>query len=321
MPFPEFEGALTSITNARLDDCVVSVCVGTRARAGHFPNLHRLQLSDDLAEAFKTRATDTLRQLQRAVGEGNKVLEPYNPGEPQVSYEVEIQAPPAGSAQLAVVGALAELAHIPIFDGADRTINKLIFYAVVIQRENQPDVYLFRKYSKTRELGRTKKLITLFSDGAFDKIDEPLFVFDDVYDAVYAGGHIGILQKDSFHSLFQYYMELMQHADQTLTDICTAVAIENAERFQADCRSNSMILNKLRSIAQRDYLEALTIAGLENKIRQHNLPIQIVVRDGVRHLRYDPIHKWKFLRLIDDGFLSSDLTGANYEVSGKRQIG
>ena len=30
--------------------------------------------------------------------------------------------------------------------------------------------------------------------------------------------------------------------------------------------------------------------------------------------------KWTFLRLLDDGFLNSDMTGKKYEVTGKRSL-
>jgi hypothetical protein len=50
---------------------------------------------------------------------------------------------------------------------------------------------------------------------------------------------------------------------------------------------------------------------LETKIKADNLPIKISDSGKNKRLVYDPQQKWKFLRLLDDGFLNSDMTGSN----------
>ena len=38
-------------------------------------------------------------------------------------------------------------------------------------------------------------------------------------------------------------------------------------------------------------------------------------------LLFDPSDKWALLRLLDDDYLKSIMTGENYEVTGKRVFG
>lgn len=277
-------------------------------------------MTDDLAEGFRTLAVDTLRKLDADLGKGDITLESYNPGDPQVSHEVEVHVPDPGSTPHVVVQALNDLPQLPVFDGAPKTISNLKFHVIAIQRTAGSDIYLFRKYSKTKELGRSKGLIAWFQDNTFNQITEPVFIFDNQIDAAWIDGHMVIFKKDNYHVLFQYFSEVLQHAQTTLDTIKGAIPIENVAQFEQDCKGNALILMKLRSIAGRSYLPTLTLATLEAVITARNLPVAITGTGSARKIVYDPQHKWKFLRLLDDGFLSSGSTGLHYEVTGKRAL-
>ncbi|RWP73478.1 Kiwa anti-phage protein KwaB-like domain-containing protein [Mesorhizobium sp.] len=313
-----------AILRATLPDCInlagatVTVCLASR-RPNQAPALHRLQLSDDLAASFLTSAEDALRKLNSGVASGDLDLQNYDAAVPQDRHEVEVHAPGEGTTQSVVVNSLGNLAQLPVFDGDNRIINKLEFHVIAVQRAGMPDIYLFRKYSKTKELGRSKKLITLFSAGTFDKITDPVFVFDEYVDAFWISPDMAIINKDNYHRIFNFFAQVIQHANNTLTTIRAAVAIDNADEFVADCTRNALILVKLRGISQRDYLGQLNMDMLAGIIAAYNLPIAIAGEGADRRLVYDKQHKWKFLRLIDDGFLTSNMTGNNYEVTGKRQ--
>jgi hypothetical protein len=312
--------ALAGCVSFNLTNATVTVCLAARSSGGTMPSLHRLQLSTALAGSFLLTAADTLRELHRDITNGNRTLETYDAGNVPDKHEVEFHTPPAGSTPDAVIKALGTLQQLPVFDGKATTINKLVFHVIAIQRTGQPTIYLFRKYSKTKELGRSKKLVTLFSDGAFDTITEPVFIFDDMVDCIAVGSQMLIINKDNYHRIFQFFSAAVQHAQQTLTQIRSAVPIDNAAQFEADCKGNALILVRLRGIAERNYFSSLTLATLEKKIKADGLPIQVSGTGKNKKLVYDPQHRWKFLRLLDDGFLNSDMTGQKYEVTGKRSL-
>jgi hypothetical protein len=48
------------------------------------------------------------------------------------------------------------------------------------------------------------------------------------------------------------------------------------------------------------------------------LGIKIAEKNGKESLVFDPKNKWALLRLLDDDYLGSRLTGQKYEVTGKR---
>lgn len=306
-------------TSINLNGATVTVCLAS-SRANQAPMLHRLQLTNELADSFLAFAEDTLRRINAGVANGDIDLQDYDAAVPQDAHEVEVYTPLDGSTQNVVITSLANLAQLPVFDGNIRIINNLDFYVIAIQRVGLPDIYLFRKYSKTKELGRSNKLITLFSDGTFDKINNPIFVFDEHIDVFWIAPDMAILKKDNYHRIFNFFAQMIQNANITLTAIQNAVAIDNAAEFEADCRRNALILTKLRGISQRNYVGQLNMDMLADNIARHQLPIEITGQGANRRLVYERQYKWKFLRLIDDGFLTSGMTGNNYEVSGKRQI-
>lgn len=298
----------------------VTVCLAARGAGGTMPTLQRLQLSGDLAATFLSSAAATLRDLHDDIAAGDRTLESYDPGNVPDKHEVEFHTPPAGSTPAAVIQALSTLQQLAVFDGKAAIINRLVFHVIAIQPAGQSPIYLFRKYSKRKELGRSKKIAALFSRGTFDRIKDPVFIFDDMIDCIAVSGQMVILRKDNYHSIFRFFDEALKHAAQTLTQIQTALPIDNAPQFESDCKGNALILMRLRGIADRNYFPSLTLAALEKKIKADSLPIQISGTGKNRKLVYDPQHKWKFLRLLDDGFLSSDMTGRKYEATSKRAI-
>lgn len=302
----------------RLDGATVTVCLAARTNPHEPPSLHRLQLSDDLAETFLTSAADMLRMLGHEVANGDKVLVQYDAATPSDFHEVEVHDPPEESIQRAVIADLAELVNVPMFDGENRTIDKLVFHVIVIQRRRQPDIYIFRSYSRTKELTRSKKVVTIFANNVFDAMRDPIFIFDNKADAVWLNNTMLVLNQTNYHRIFQFFEEVLRHAERTLDDITQAIPIENADQFVADSRRHPIILAKLRSIAQGHYVGALTVAALERKIRNHELPIEVRGRGANKRLVYDRTLRWVFLKLIDDAYLNSDMTNARYEVTGKR---
>jgi len=248
--------ALADSASITVSNATVPVCLAARGAGTTMPSLYRIQLSDALANSFLSSAAASLRDLHADITSGDRTLESYDPGNVPDKHEVEFHTLPPGSTQAAVVQALGQL---PMFDGTAATINKLVFHVIAVQPQGQSPIYLFRKYSKRKELGRSGKLVTMFTGGAFDRITEPVFIFDDVVDCIAVGGHMVILNRDNYHGIFQFFDEALKHATQTLAQIRTALPIENAAQFESDCKNNALILVRLRGIANRSYFPGLRV--------------------------------------------------------------
>jgi hypothetical protein len=127
-----------------LERASITVCLAARAPGDDSITLHRLQLSDRLAEAILTTAGDSLRKLSSEVAQGDKVLVQYDAATRTDFHEVEVHDPPTSSVQRAVIADLDDLHSVRVFDGDARTIRNLAFHVLAIQRRGQPAIYIFR---------------------------------------------------------------------------------------------------------------------------------------------------------------------------------
>ncbi|WP_084140270.1 Kiwa anti-phage protein KwaB-like domain-containing protein [Brevundimonas nasdae] len=319
--FPSFEADLAEASALLPVNVNVAVCIAVRLPNAPVPDLYRLQITDVLARKFAQSAIDTARELITDIRSGDRTLESYDASTVTDKHEVEIHEYQPGSVQEQIGSALSAAAQIQVFPGPGRGRNNLQFYSVTLSRKSDGKSYhFFRRYSKAKQLSRSGKIYTLFQAGTFDVIEEPLFVFDNYFDSLMLGGKAALVQKDNYHALFNFFDELRASAAQTIKTIQDLVPMQNGQAFTDDAKSNPLILMKLRGIAGRPYVPNLTVDQLEAKIIALGLPLQVVSVSGVKTIVYDPQHKWKLIRLLDDAFLSSDMTGTNYEAIGKRAI-
>ena len=98
------------------------------------------------------------------------------------------------------------------------------------------------------------------------------------------------------------------------------IPIENFDRFARSCINDKIKMQKLTSIARRPYLSSLTIAEMKPAIRRHKLHIPIIdINNGQQEmLHFDTDYPWDILKLLDDDYLTSIMTGQDYEVDGKK---
>lgn len=85
-------------------------------------------------------------------------------------------------------------------------------------------------------------------------------------------------------------------------------------------KANIQKLSKLKNIASKPYLKSVTINDLKKVIQKYNLPIQMVGKGKDEKIKFDVSDKWAILRLLDDDYLESVMTGNSYEVNSKRSI-
>jgi hypothetical protein len=97
------------------------------------------------------------------------------------------------------------------------------------------------------------------------------------------------------------------------------VPIANFNEFERACSGHLQMQAKLKNIASKPYLKKVKMADIKRLLLQFpSLGVQIVKRGGKEMLLFDPKDKWAVLRLLDDDYLGSVLTGEKYEVTGKR---
>jgi hypothetical protein len=105
-----------------------------------------------------------------------------------------------------------------------------------------------------------------------------------------------------------------------LERIRQTIPIANFDEFADDCQNNLVKLTKVRSIMNKPYMQNVTMDDIKKVIARRNLPIHFTQVAGHELLVYDSADPWVLLRLLNDDYLTSLLTGRDYEVEGKRDL-
>ena len=282
------------------------------------PEFERLSITDDLAAQFRSAIAGTLQEIGQELEEGETVVVPYNPGSNPDIHEtefVDLANEERLREQLAGLGAPGEL---PVFDGAARGITALRFYTVTATAERASPLHVLRTYSHRKELSRSKTLAAVFRDGHYDKLREPIFLFDGRADCLTLGDFLFIRQRDNFQRIFRYFEQLATAGQTTLEALREKLPIRNFDALSAACLRSPRMLAKLRGLANLHVFEKLSMAGVKATIRDYELPIEVATGNDGEEVVFDEEHKWAFIRLIEDGYMRSELTQVRYEVTGKR---
>jgi Domain of unknown function (DUF4868) len=302
-----------------LGKCNITVCLGSVAKDEGELKIEQLQLTEDLAKDFATAAEETVGRYRNLKSKDNLVQRGYDPGSKPDSHEVEFLNLAEHEAIAAQVESLSSLAKIPVFKIDEDFVKGIRFYVIVLQCGNGAPLYFFRVYTSKKELSRSRLFAALFEKGAFDRVTSPLFLFDHKVDALSYNGAMYIFNKHNFEKIFRFFELVAATANETLQTIRAHVPIANFEDFEKACSGHLQMQAKLKNIAGKPYLKEMTVDAIKKVLKIFpNLSIKIVKEGKQEKLRFDPKDKWALLRLLDDDYLGSILTGRNYEVTGKR---
>ena len=216
------------------------------------------------------------------------------------------------------VAALGNIPGLPLFSENAHFLEDLRFYALVLQPQKGAPVYAFRASSPKFELNQSRYFGITLAKGQYDKFDRRLFLFDRHIDCLCHDGFMFLLNKDSFQHIFKFFEMLQAAAEETLDAIRVTVPISNFEEFAAACQGHLQMLKKLKNIAAQPYLARITIADMKRVIADAKLPLKTTGKDGQEKLVFDKKNKWTILKMLDDDYLRSIMTGSQYEVNSKR---
>jgi Kiwa protein KwaB-like len=307
------------ILDMNLDGCTVTVCLGSLSKDEEEPRIEQLQLTKELNGEFADAARKVMHRYSGLNGKSELALRQHDAGSKPDSHEVEYLDLADHDSVAKQVDSLASLAQIPVFKIDDKFIAGLRFYAIVFQCGSNAPLYFFRIYTPKRELSRSRLFAALFGEGTFDRVKAPLFLFDHNVDCLSHNGTMYIFNKHNFEKIFRFFELVTKTAAQTLATIKIHVPVANFDELEKACTGHLQMQAKLKNIAGKPYLKKMKIADIK-KLLNHfpALGLKTVKKNGKEMLVFDPKDKWALLRLLDDDYLDSVLTGQKYEVTGKR---
>ena len=303
-----------------LGECDITVCLASALKDEAMPRMERLMLSTELTETFRSIASFTQARYKRDFSNGDLLLHRYTFQSKPDTHEVEYLDVSAYESIATQLEPLVTLADIEAFEAEEKFIAGLRFYVIVAQPPMGDSAYFFRAYSHRKMLSRSRSFAMIFNNGVYDRVSDPMFLFDHTIDCVSSNGMMFLFKKEHFHEMFRFFEMTRKVASETLETIRVAVPIHNFEAFVRDCEANMSKQVKLNHIASKPYLARLTLDSIKKVIAKNNLAVPLITIDGQEMIVYDSADKWVLLKLLDDDYLWSLMTEQSYEVSGKREV-
>jgi hypothetical protein len=316
-----FSKKLNEVMNADLSKANTQLCL-TALVSEDIPAFQRVNITESVADHFRETADSWLDKYRKDHQQNDLVLKAYDAPTKPDKHELECIALNKHDGIAQQITSLQDLSGLELFAAAEEFVNSLRFYTVVVtpKGKGSAPISFFRFYTPKKELGRSKLFGIFMKKGQYDAFSEGLFLFDSRFDCFSLDDTLFICNKDGFQKIFRFYELLLKTAKETLKTIETHVPIENFGEFSQACEGHLQKVAKLKNIASKPYIDKLTIKDLKKVIAKYNLPIKTIGKGASEKLLFEPSDKWAILRLLDDDYLESVMTGESYEVNSKRTL-
>jgi len=304
-----------------LATCTVTVCLASISKTEAIPLFERLRMTTEMTEEFSKIIKDVLKQYKTEWKEEELLFREYAMQSQPDEYEIGHIDLSAHSMLVEQISPLSALASVEVFEEENKFVTGLRFYVIIAQPWEGDPIYFFRSYGPKKMLRRSRGFAAYLKNGSYDRITQPLFLFDEEIDCLSRSGIMFIINKKNFQNIFRLSEKAIRKAaKETLEAIKITVPILNFEEFAHVCEGHLWKQRKLKNIAAKPYLSRITMDHIKKVIEKNNLPLQIMEVEGKETLIYDRKDKWVLLKLLDDDYLWSLLTEQSYEVTGKREI-
>jgi hypothetical protein len=318
----EARAKLDELFELKADDSICTVFLASENARTKQTVYSHLNLSAKLELSFRHSAFSEFLSIATLATSGDLELRELNDDAKLDDFQIEwldasdipevgqkIQSVPLGSTSVGMYDATD-----------DQYARGLKYYVLVLTQTSGNRIILFRRFSAKNAVSRSR-LVAVFSEGTYDRITQPTLLFDEQFDCIVNGPATFIRNKNDFQQLFGYHDKLRERALECLRQVKSLIPIANFDDFAASCQSHKQKLMKLSNILKLPHLQNVKIADMKKVIEQFKLAgVKIVEQNGEEQLVFDPADRWAILRLLNDDFLSSMMTSANYEVNSKRNV-
>jgi hypothetical protein len=189
------------------------------------------------------------------------------------------------------------------------------FYAIVFGGEASGRTSFLRK-SNPHYIAKHGNLFTLLGDD-LRTLEEPLFTFDDRFDAIITPANIFVPHQNGFEQLFRDADFIASHVSDWVRGITDHLPLDEdgANALAAAAQSDSRISRRLRTIFARGHLANVTIQRLRREIVSQGLDPQRFIANGRLTFNWDD--RYDLLGILNEDLFTGGLSGIHYRVDRK----
>jgi hypothetical protein len=254
-----------------------------------------------------------------------RTLIQYNAGRKPEEYEL-VWLELVKASELRTVLSRAESATpMGLSDPSSGDAKRLRLLVVSVSKRLHHWIHFVRQTSIRARLARSRKIAAVLRDGAYDRLEADVLLFDTTYDAIVSDGMVFIENQREFERGVSFTQGAAIAAAGTLQAISAKLRIRNYDTLVAAAIADANMIAKLRGIQAKMsasvlYADAMTMDRLVPFIKS-SPQLQIDLEGPAGHEEFvfypDIARRWRILKLLDDDYLYSKLTEINYDSNSK----
>lgn len=286
--------------------------------SGRSLKLRQVLLSQDVAAAFRDvvqKATSQLAQREPAAWTPDADLSPETYlvlDADQVGDSPNLASEHSGQKFLSVLGRAERLEEInPKYLPA----GDLSFYAIVVGQAGERAVFI-RRSNPRRGLKRGRIYSTL-SD-TLQRVEDPIFAFDEWVDLVSFRGKLGIFSQTVFSAFFRDQETLAKKIPEWIASLAASVPMESDSRdlLETRVKKDSRLKARLEAIVRRDHLSSVSSSDLRLAMEEHELdPDRLMDATGSLRFELDDIPQ--VLYFLNEDLFTGSLSKVGFRADKK----
>ena len=229
-----------------------------------------------------------------------------------------------------ILGGLDTIENYERLDLADRSTKSARLFLMDVRFDTNGEerrVVFVRTGVKSEIVTTTRRTALVFDNGMYDLVDSNQLVLHERYDAVILDDYVLGTHTQRFEQAFRFTDRILEAAGQVVDRHFVKLRIIGFDQLAEACKSHAGMARKAASIGRKiesdpTYAAAMEMDPILEFVDRHAAEVKIATQDGANgrvlvHDHDDPAGQWAILKLLDDDYLTSELTQSFYEAPSK----
>lgn len=312
--------ALSAIANAKHPR--VSLVAVTNHRAAR-RSLFEMPLNNELARELGQRAQSLADRASAAE------LVTWHPAFTPEQHQFLLHAPGDAELIVSLEGQLASNVAQP-YSPSMVSLGRQTNLLVIRLHSHDGTNFLgscYQSIGSAEKLQRRRLDTMVWSGVEFTRIEQQALILNPLELVVTPQLSVVAASANAYATVSGPLPELEVNAAETFDSALRPLGIDNAEQFEHACLSDRRMMVKLLSIREKMASPAYADKMVKGKLiafvkANPHVNVDITTVDGHETIAYnsDPQKRWSILKLLDDSYLTSNLTDYNYEANSKQML-
>jgi hypothetical protein len=277
-------------------------------RTGRNAHGRVLKSGGQVIDALRQNARDSLGII------ASDPSRPYNPDDEQDAESRVLAANYDELLDTAILDQINIGSSLPLISPDDLSKRTIALYALLIG--NNPDSrIIFVRRGNPVSLA-TKSIVAVF-DQTLTRVTQPILAFDSTFDVILHGSAVWVLNQRNFEALFKESEAVLAHTSEWVDQLnqFLPIADDGKEWLSSRLRQNSVFRRKIQSILRSPYLSTLTPEVIGEKMLEHGLTPENLMKDGA--LIFNKDTEKDMLLFLNEDLWTGDFSGEQYAATKK----